>query len=177
MRIALGRIGWDRIDLRPGSEESFRRALAWRSGLEASGVVLLIACVAAPLLVGLFRSASELPAATTTAGGIFLLCLAGASVSLVGSWSKSSAEAGTESFGAVFSWLRRASVLQVLAVVALVFALPSLRGDPARAILAELGPETLKALAFVGCCALIVRTWLEMRVPRVSELRSWRKQL
>ena len=176
MRVAVGRIGWDRVDLRAGSEESFRRALAWRFGLEAGGIVLLSACVAAPVLIGLFRSASALSIGTMTAGGTFLVCLVGVSVSLVGSWSKSSAEVGTESFGEVFSWLRRASVLQVLAVVALVFALPGLRGEPARAILADLGPVALKVLAFVACCALIVRAWLEMRIPRVSELRSWWKE-
>ena len=176
MRVALGRIGWDRADLRAGSEESFRRALAWRIGLEAGGLVLLIACVAAPLLIGLIPSGPALSGGTITAGGSFLLCLAGASVSLARGWSTTSAEVGRESFGDAFSWLNRASVLQVVAVVALVFALPSLRGEPARAILAFLGSGALKALAFVCCCSLLVRAWLEMRIPRVSELRSWWKQ-
>ncbi len=176
MRVGLGRIAWHRADLRVGSAESFRRALEGRFGLEAGGLLLLIACVAAPLLIGLFPGGPALSAGTIAAGGSFLLCLAGASVSLVRSWSKSSAEVETESFGEVFSWLKRASVLQVLAVVALVIVFPGLRGEPARAIIAYLGPEALKAVAFVGCCSLIVRAWLEMRIPRVSELRSWWKE-
>ena len=176
MRVGLGRVFWHRTDLRAGNEESFRRALVWRLGLEAGGLLLLIACVAAPLLIGLFPSATGLSVGTKAFGGIFLLCLAGASVSFVASWSRFSADVGTESFGGAFSWLKRASVLQVLAVLALAIAVPGLRGEPARAIITDLGPEALKALAFVACCSLIVRAWLEMRIPRVAELRSWWKQ-
>lgn len=176
MRVALGRIGWDRADLRAGSEESFRRALTWRVGLEAGGLVLLIACVAFPLLIGLIPIRPALSDGTIAAGGSFLLCLAGAAISLAGAWSTTSAEVESESFADVFSRLKRVSVLQVVAVVALVFLLPSLHGEPARAIFAFLGSGALKALAFIGCCSLIVRAWFEMRVPRVSELRRWWKE-
>ena len=176
MRVGLGRVFWHRTDLRAGNEESFRRALAWRFGLETGGLVLLISCVAAPMLIGLIPSWPALSVGTIAAGGIFLLSLGGASASVAWGWSKFSADVESESFGDGFSWLKRASVLQVLAVVALAIAVPGLRGEPARAIITDLGPEALKALAFVACCSLIVRAWLEMRIPRVAELRSWWKQ-
>ena len=173
MRVGLSRVVWHRADLRVGSEESFRRALKWRIGLETGGLLVLIACVAALLLIGLYPSGPALSVATISAGGIFLLFVAGASVSVARSWSMSSADVGTESFGETFSWLKRASVLQVLAVFALAIALPSLRGQPAREIFSSLGPEALTAVAFVACCSLVARAWLEMRIPRVSELRCW----